>query len=348
MACKIGLVILAVLLLGAAWVWSPWPAALAYRSLMDAGGMWLNAGLAKHVPKGVIAERDLAYAPGDDDALLDVYRPAGGVGTPLPAVVWVHGGGYLAGDKGLVENYLRIVAGHGYATVGVGYSLAPGTQYPRPIEQVAQALAYIQANAGRLGIDASRIVLAGDSAGAQIAAQVATVISSPDYAKRIGIAAPIVRDRLRGAILFCGLYDPDIQDNAAEFAGFLRTATWSYFGIEDLSGDPRKAQYSIVANLTAGFPPLFISAGNGDPLLAHSKKLGAVARAKGVPVDTLFFADDRKPALPHEYQFDLDASAGRQALTRTLAFLDRVARGSKGGPRVGAGQPLATTPVRIQ
>lgn len=348
MAYKVGFGIFAALLVGVAWMWSPWPAALAYRSLMDAGGLWLNAGLAKHVPKGVVAERDLAYAPDDGDALLDVYRPLEAKGKPLPAIVWVHGGGYLAGSKELVENYLRILAGHGYAAVGVGYSLAPGTQYPRPIEQVAEALGYIEANATRLGIDANRIVLAGDSAGAQIVAQVAAVISSPDYAKRIGIAAPIARERLRGAILFCGVYDPDLQDNATNFASFLRTATRSYFGVDDLSDDPRKAQYSIVANVTASFPPLFISAGNGDPLLAHSKKLASVARGKGIAVDALFFPEQRKPALPHEYQFNLDNAAGREALERTLAFLGSVLREPGKAPRVGASEPVGATPVTVQ
>lgn len=335
---------LGLVLACAAWASSPWPSALAYRSLMNAGGLMLDAGLARHVPKGIRSELDIPYDAADADALLDLYRPPAGDGRALPAVVWVHGGGYIAGSKTQVGNYLKILAGKGYATVAVDYTLAPAAQYPRPVQQVAQALRFISQNATRLGIDASRIVLAGDSAGAQIAAQVAAIVSVPDYARQIGIAAPIPRESLRGALLFCGVFDPDIVENAAHYESFLRTASESYFGVADFSSDPRKAEYSIVANVTKAFPPLFISAGNDDPLLAHSRKLAAVARNKGVTVDTLFFPHSRKPTLPHEYQFYFD-DAGRLALARTEAFLKSVTSVAQVRSRVGANMtPAAQSP----
>ena len=77
----------------------------------------------------------------------------------------------------------------------------------------------------------------------------------------------------------------------------------------------------MVRNVTADFPPMFISVGNDDPLAPHSRLLVETAAKLGVSVDGLFFPDDYKPPLPHEYQFNLDTEAGREALQRTLAFL---------------------------
>jgi acetyl esterase/lipase len=85
--------------------------------------------------------------------------------------------------------------------------------------------------------------------------------------------------------------------------------------------DPRFAYGSVINYLTPDFPPTFISAGNGDPLLSHSLAFADVLRSRGVYVDSLFFTDDYSPALPHEYQFNLDTDAGNLALERSVKFL---------------------------
>jgi acetyl esterase/lipase len=61
----------------------------------------------------------------------------------------------------------------------------------------------------------------------------------------------------------------------------------------------------------AAFPPMFISAGNADPLVPQSRAMAAGAAQAGVSVDSLFFPPDYVPPLPHEYQFNLDTEAGR-------------------------------------
>ena len=103
--------------------------------------------------------------------------------------------------------------------------------------------------------------------------------------------------------------------------GFLAAVAWSYFGLKTLDPASLPKPFSIVRNVTAALPPLFISAGNGDPLLPHSETLADAARKSGVKVDALFFPSDTTPPLPHEYQFDLDNEAGKLALERSLAFI---------------------------
>ena len=306
----------------AAWVFTPWPKLVVYRTVMDLWGVVDNVTASKYAPKNIDEQRDLAYLPDERTARLDIFRPQNLAGKSLPVVVWVHGGGFMSGDKAHVANYLKIIAGQGFASVGVNYGLGPMARYPEPVGDVADALRYLQDNGKRLGLDTSRIVLAGDSAGAQIAAQVAIVVASRPYAAAMQMSAPIAREQLRGLVLFCGLYDPDLRDNAKAHRSFLEMATWAYFGVKDLANDPRKTQFSIVGNLPASMPPLFVSAGNGDPLIKHSQELVRVARAKGVEVEPLFF-EDAEPKLDHEYQFLLDTREGQVALQRMLDFLRR-------------------------
>jgi acetyl esterase/lipase len=303
---------------------SPWPSALAYRWWMDHGGVEMNQALEEHVPPEVGARLDHQYDANDTDALLDVYFPESAT-KPLPTIVWVHGGGFLAGDRRQVGNYLRILAGRGYTTVAVGYSLGPASHYPTPLRQVNAALAYLERNAIQLRIDPEHLFLAGDSAGAHIAAQMANIVSSPEYAKTVGIEPAIQRAQLRGVILHCGLYDLSLAKFDGLYGHFMRTIVWSYSGVKEFGEKAWLPELSIPRNVTANFPPAFISVGNADPLRPHSRLLADALAKRGVKVDALFFPDDYRPALPHEYQFHLDTGAGREALDRTVRFLKATA-----------------------
>ena len=89
---------------------------------------------------------------------------------------------------------------------------------------------------------------------------------------------------------------------------------------------PRKSRLSkqiqsmIPPYVTANFPPSFITAGNIDPLLPHSKVLATALKKTGVTTDTLFYPDDYTPALNHEYQLNLDTKEGMNALDRMVKF----------------------------
>ena len=184
---------------------SPWPAALLMRRVFAAGGARLATALDRHAPANVIGLINERYGA-DPDMLLDVFRPASASG-PLPLVVWVHGGGFVGGTKDELAGYFKLVASNGFAVAAPRYSLAPGRRYPTPPRQLMQALQYLQANAGRLLIDPDRIALAGDSAGAHIAAQAGALVTTPGYAEAVGITPTITPAQLRGLILACGPYD---------------------------------------------------------------------------------------------------------------------------------------------
>lgn len=310
-----------IAIVATAFLLSPWPSVLVIRAIFDTGAADASAKLEKLVPPNVTSRTAIRYDANDPGALLDIYAPAGAAPGSLPTIVWIHGGGFVSGRRGDITNYLKILAGRGFVVANVDYTIAPEAIYPRPVEQANRALGYLSANAARLGIDTTRLLVAGDSAGAQIAAQVANIATSPAYAREVGIAPAIRPDQIKGAILFCGPYDLDLM---AGGGWFVRTTTWAYSGSRDHRDNAAFQRMSVAKYVTPAFPPSFISAGNADPLGPHSVVLADALKARGVPTETLFFPQDRQPPLEHEYQFDLEDPAGREALDRAVAFAKRV------------------------
>jgi acetyl esterase len=298
---------------------SPWPSVLLIRYAFHKDAVAASASIASLVPKDVLAQRGLTYEAGDGSALFDVFAPANAPGA-LPAIVWVHGGGFVAGSRSDLSNYLQILASRGFVTVAVDYTLAPTARFPAPVRQTNAALAYVVANARRFNIDPERIFVAGDSAGAQIAAQTALIISDPSYAQGMGIEPGIERGSLRGVVLYCGPYDSTDLNFEGPFADFMRTVVWSYIGTRDPQ-DARVRGMAVTPHVTAAYPPVFISVGNADPLAPQSVAFAEALRARGVDTDALFFPPDHQPPLRHEYQLLLSTDAGRLAFERSVAFL---------------------------
>lgn len=214
---------------------SPWPSVLLIRYTFDQGAAETAAAIAPSVPQGISARLGLSYAPGDPDALFDGFAPAD-LDKPLPAIVWVHGGGFVSGTRSDLSGYLRILAARGYVTVALDYTLAPTAVFPTPVRQVNVALSHIAAHAADFNIDPQRIFLAGDSAGAHIVAQSALVISNADYARQLQIEPGLTRASLRGLLLYCGPYDPGVMNFDGPFGDFMRTVLWSYIGTRATRG----------------------------------------------------------------------------------------------------------------
>ncbi len=326
----LGALVLLVAVLVAAFAWSPWPGALLIRTLFDHGAAQVNARLQPHVPAGVVEHLGEVYDASSTVGRFDLFLPPPALrseGAPPPLVVWVHGGGAVSGSRGHIANYARVLAGQGLAVATVDYSIAPEATYPTPLRQVNAALAHLSSNASRWGLDGGRFVLAGDSAGAHIAAQVGNLTVVPAYAQALGIAPALAPGQLRALLLFCGPYVMRSSDASGIARWFMHTVLWAYSGTRRYETDPAfAATANVIDHLTADFPPAFVSAGNADPLLPHSTALAARLQALGTPLQTLFFPAGHQPPLPHEYQFDLDSAEGRRALTEAVAFVRTHAR----------------------
>ena len=306
---------------------SPWPSALAIRAVFERGAADTVAEMEPFVPEtGVDARLEVATDDAGDaggaDTRLDVFTPTDAQG-PHPTVVWVHGGAWISGAKENVDPYLRILASHGYTTIGLDYTIAPEATYPTALRELNESLAYVVEHADELGVDPDQIVLAGDSAGAQLASQLAVLTTNQKYAHLLGLDPALDREQLVGAILDCGVYDLRAM---AELNGLgqwgFKVALWAYTGTKDWSSSYAGTTMSTIEFVTEDFPPTFISGGNGDALTwIQSVPMSDALADAGVDTTELFWAADHEPALPHEYQFHLDFEEAHVALDETLAFL---------------------------
>ena len=303
---------------------SPRPMAFAIRRLFAANGRRLIATYEPRAPAGVEVDRNQRYGNAGD-ALLDVYTPRGvRPGQRLPTIVWIHGGGFVGGSRDELGYYLRWFAAEGFTCVAVDYTLAPRARYPSPARQVMLALRYVQEHAARLHVDPRRLLLAGDSAGAHIAAQVALIATSPDYRSAMGMASTVAPDQLRGVILCCGPFDLDLLDTTSELRDLVQAMAWSYTGERDFRDNrPFMATSGLPKHVTAAFPPAFVTVGNADPLRAHSVAMTTAFASTGVDFETLFYPDEHIPTLGHEYQFELDLPDAQVALQRLIDFARR-------------------------
>lgn len=321
----IALAVVVVIMLVAAIVTSvtPWPSAMLIRATFESSATATVAEMEQYVPAGQLREvHDVRYGGAGDAATLDVFTPAAD-GDQLPAVVWVHGGAWISGSQANVEPYLKILAAEGYTTIGVDYGVGPEATYPTAVTQVNDALDYITAHAAELSVDPSQIVLAGDSAGAQLASQVATLITNPAYAELVGIQPSLTPAQLAGVILNCGVYDLQAMSELDGLAAWgFKVALWAYTGTKDWSEQSSGATMSTIDFVTEDFPPTYISGGNGDGLTwLQSIPMSQRLDERGVTVTEVFWPAPHEPALPHEYQFHLDLPEAQEALDETIAWL---------------------------
>lgn len=317
---KLDLAILLVLVVLLALSATPWPSAMLIRSVFERGAQATIDEMTPYVPDTPLqTEMGVAYKAG---STFDVFSPAG-TAAPLPTVVWIHGGAWISGAQRDVNPYLQILAAEGYTTIGMSYPIAPEATYPTAVRDINEALAYIKANAAELNVDTSRIVLAGDSAGAQLASQMTTLTVNPEYANLMGIQPALQESDLAATILHCGVYDlRAMADLSGIVAWGFKTSLWAYTGTKDWSATYAGATMSTIDFVTEDFPPTFISGGNGDGLtwlqsVPYSNRL----KDAGVPVTELFWPATHEPELPHEYQFHLNFDEAREARDRTFDFL---------------------------
>jgi acetyl esterase len=124
----------------------------------------LYAALHAEAPRGGEIVRDIAYGA-DERHRLDVYRPLHAT-APAPVVVFLHGGGFIRGDKADREAVGNYFSRHGVLAILPNYRLGPRHRWPAGAEDASSVLAWARAHAGEYGGDPDHIVMAGESAGA--------------------------------------------------------------------------------------------------------------------------------------------------------------------------------------
>ena len=231
-------------------------------------------------PPPVAAVRDLAAPAPHGPIPLRLYRGAGtGETDVLPALVFYHGGGWVIGDLDTHDGVCRRLANAARcAVVAVDYRLAPEHKFPAAVDDCIAATDWVAANAARLGLDAKRLAVGGDSAGGNLAA----------------VVCLNARERGAPALMFQLLIYPAVdmamalESHRVHTTGLpLTHATAKWFRDLYLRGRDDFADWRaspLRAHDLRRLPPAYVLTAGFDPLCSEGEAFAHALEAAGVPV----------------------------------------------------------------
>lgn len=292
---------------------------------------------------GLQVERDVAYVDdGHPDHVLDIYKPADRRG-PLPVVLYVHGGGFRLLSKDTHWMMAVAFARRGYLVLNLNYRLAPAHPFPAALEDVSAAWLWALQNVARLGGDPERIVLAGESAGANLVTSLAIETA---WRREEPWARPVFEAGVRPAAVvgYCGIYEvsgierlltgpeaglsrwlPEVVRSWV--LGIERSYLWEVQGPTDLA-DPLRVLEAATAS-DRPLPPFFLSVGDRDPLVDDSVRLSRALDRLGVRNSLRIYGGQS-----HAFQMMTWQPTTRRSWQDTFAFLTRNAPQARPVPRL--------------
>jgi acetyl esterase len=252
-----------------------------------------------------------------DSVRIRVYSPT--THSPLPALVYIHGGGWMIFSLDTHDRLMReYAAGAGIAVVGIDYSLSPEAKFPVAIEETTAVVRWLAEHGQEVGIDGSKLVIGGDSAGAHISA--ATAIKLRDEG---------ASGLFSGMVLNYGAFDTDFtQPSYAKYGGGEYTLSldeihmfWKQHLGEDGAKDNLLAR-PLRADLR-GLPSAFLVITEIDPIHDDSIAMTDALRAAGVDVTATVY-----PGTTHGFLEAMSiAEVSRRAIADTSRWLAHVLGG---------------------
>ncbi len=253
------------------------------------------------LPKGFVAEYDVAYVPdGDEAQRLDIYYPEQAPEKPLPLLIWIHGGGWSAGSKSQMP-YLSQLP-RGYAAASLEYRFSQKAKFPAQIQDCQAAIRWLRANAAKYHLDSARFGVGGGSAGGHLAALVGTSGGKNTFPKIGGHDDQ--SDRVQAV---CDIYGPTnfwtVIKQAEDDKAVKNIFKWN-------QGDPYskligarlgedKAACDAVSPVTyvsADNPPFLILHGDRDTLVPYAQSVELAERLEKAGVSTVL---QRLPGAGH-------------------------------------------------
>lgn len=305
---------------------SPKPGAWVIRHMFSSEFQVTDQKNYQRAKQEVSLVKDKSYASKHNDNSFDVYYPKKSTGA-LPVLIWVHGGGFVAGDKkGTREFATRLANDTNIAVLSMNYETAPESTYPNQIIQVGELINCLKIKKYKM-LDLSQILFGGDSAGSQIALQYVLTQTNSNYGRRVGIKQGLNKTAIKGTISYCGPVNlkqmVNVQSNSQFMKFFVNTVAWSEIGTRNWKNSSKLEEVSLVSHLTSNFPATYITDGNAfsfqDQGIEFKKRLEEL----NIPVQALFFKNYNK-TINHEYQFDYSLDESQKCYKETLEFINKL------------------------
>ena len=282
--------------------------------------------------EGVESQPDLVYSvpPGFRPLRLDLYRPrnAGSVKGGLPLVVYIHGGGWQAGHTrhaGAFANWpgvLAQLASKGYVVASIEYRLSGEARFPAAIQDVKTSIRWLRSKSAHFGIDPTRAIVWGGSAGGQLAALAATSCNVESLAPKLEPPLAPQSDCVQGLVTWYGIFDFVNAPLSGPPEQSASSAAGKYLGCALAECRSTAELASPVSHLDKNDPPALLIHGDLDKVVpvAQSQLFHEAMQSKKVPARLLVIK-----GVDHSF-IGADAEATRraslQALTATFDFID--------------------------
>ena len=274
--------------------------------------MYLELSQPVDIDIGEIQDRSIPGPAGDIP--VRIYNPQGADDTLLPGIIFYHGGGWVIGDLDTHDGVCRaLVKASGYRLIAIDYRLAPEHPFPAAVDDCYAALEWVGAKGASIGIDTSRLAVAGDSAGGNLSAVVA------QQTRHIG-------PDLRLQVLIYPTTDATMQtgksmDECAE-GYFLEKAAmeWFYGHYIPEHATPEDARISPLKGPDlAGLAPAYVITAGFDPLRDEGAAYAEAMRAADNTVTHVDYED-----MIHGFINMLMLPQANQALEGIAAALQQV------------------------
>jgi acetyl esterase/lipase len=264
---------------------------------------------ARRGQPGITVHRDLAYGEGGDRKLqLDLAMPTAGAG-PFPAVVFLHGKGWRAGNRQEMNHFIAGVARMGYVGVTVEYRLVPTARFPAQVEDCKAAVRWLRANAQKYRLHPDHIGVVGFSAGGHLACMLG--VTDKDSGLEGTGGNPDQSSRVQAVVSFFGPTDFTTRDLPKDLE---KEVVIPFLGGSFAEKPEVYQKASPVRYVTKNAPPFLFVHGTDDKLVALDQSKRLAEKLKGVGVSA------RVVVLEGEGHGFSDA-ANRQAMTEMMDFL---------------------------
>lgn len=303
-----------------------------FRGLTTVGRLHPAARPERH---DVEVLRDIAYADSQlPEHRLDVYRPLAlsrGELEKAPVVIYVHGGSFRILSKDSHWMMGLAYARRGYVVFNVSYRLAPRHRFPAAVEDVCAAYTWVTKNAERYGGDLDRLVLAGESAGANLVTSLAVAAS---YGRSEPWARAVFESGVtpRAVVAACGLLEVTnggrFRKRWPRMSGFIQDRIIEV--ADAYVGDPSEHEEKSLdlANPLClleraekpdrSLPAFFIPCGTKDPLIDDAQRMAAALERMGVEHEARYYAGE-----PHAFHALVVTKNALRCWKHTYRFLDR-------------------------
>ena len=266
---------------------------------------------------------DVKYFDAVQDCNMDLFYDES-IKTKRPIVIYIHGGGLVAGGKEFRRGISLWYATKGFFVANADYGLSPEFKFPAQIEHLSKLFVWLKNNQKKYNLDLKKIIISGDSAGAYFAAMLACLSESKALQRKLGITIDL---RLAGVVLNCGLYDlRSILEKKLAF-GLTEAIFESYTGTKkkDVELYRFKKICSPLELINKRFPPTFLIYAEKDVFCAgQAERLSEKLEEKDIYFEKFY---STSPFVNHCFSLDLRNKTAAQAMALQEEFLQKIKKG---------------------